>query len=79
MSKYVLYNPLTGIRTEYVDNDLIANDLKEISKQVLQIYGPTVTKLELDENGNITISNVDLNSFTGSGEPIIISNEIIED
>lgn len=56
---YQVFNPLTGLHTEYQNEEEARVAVCEISKQIIEIYKPTVCKTIPNENGDSTWIPVD--------------------
>jgi len=57
---YKIFNPLTGLHTEYQTEADAKAAIVEINKQILAVHKPTVCQALSNENGDSTWVSVDL-------------------
>lgn len=57
---YQVYNPYTGTYTKYDSEEEMQEAVIELSKQILQTYGPKVNREIVNENGNVAWTSFDV-------------------
>jgi hypothetical protein len=60
MASYQVFNPLTGVHTEYQTESEAATAIADICQEILQIHKPTVCQALVNENGDSTWIPIDI-------------------